>query len=104
MSRRFYYYTGPLGDDCIPSPADEAQAKAIVRELHFRRQAIEAGREAAPDAVVRRIDKELNRRRIAAEQALMRVLKCSEAELASIHITVFDGMPTILALEGGAQR
>jgi hypothetical protein len=107
MGKRFYYYTGPISsaDAELTTPEDQLAAKEIVRGLHNLRRGIEADATGSvSDAEVQRLDRELDRRRIAAHQALIRVLQCSEAELNEIHISVFDMMPEILVLEDGRER
>lgn len=103
MSKRFYYYTGPVTaeDTTLLTEADRQAAKDLVQRMHRLWQSIERGDQEGKYSrdAERRIEEELKRREQAGRTALIRVLQCSKAELDDINSTVFDTLPDILVIE-----
>lgn len=103
MSKRFYYYTGPVtGEDAaFLTDADRQAAKDLVQRMHRLWQSIERGDQEGKYSrdAERRIEEELKRREQAGRTALIRVLQCSKGELDDINSTVFDTLPDILVIE-----
>ncbi len=103
MTRRFYYYTGPVtAEDAEFLTNDDRQAaKDLVQRMHRLWQSIERGDQEGKYSrdAERRIEDELKRRELVGRTALIRVLQCSKAELDDITSTVFDTLPDILVIE-----
>ncbi|WP_273794827.1 hypothetical protein [Brucella intermedia] len=103
MTKRFYYFTGPVAaeDAEFLTDDDRRAAKDLVRKMHRLWQSIEQGEQEGKFSreAERRIEDELKCREYAGRTALIRVLQCSKAELDDINSTVFDTLPDILVIE-----
>lgn len=103
MTKRFYYFTGPVPaeDAELQTEDDRRAAKDLVRKMHRLWQSIEQGEQEGKFSreAERRIEDELKRREYAGRTALIRALQCSKAELDDINSTVFDTLPDILVIE-----
>ncbi len=103
MTRRFYYYTGPVTAEEAEflTNEDRQAAKDLVQRMHRLWQSIERGDQEGKYSreAERRIEDELKRREQVGRTALIRVLQCSKAELDDINSTVFDTLPDILVIE-----
>lgn len=99
MSKRLYYYTGPVTETeaDLMSDAEREASKAIVLRMHQLWRSIDRGeQDHLSDAVAKRIEDELQRRAAVGRTALIRVLQCSGTELDAIHVDVFKTLPDIL--------
>lgn len=99
MTKKYYYYTGPVEADAMGrrSPEDRATAKAVVRKMHdYLRFLIE--NQPHQEGTIKRLDDELNRRAGVGSMAVARVLRCSVAELDLIGESAFSELPDILVV------